>query len=649
MVTEYKNPFSKIRAEQMGDALWKYYVKPVKEYIGSQPLIFEGSRGTGKTMFFICNSWKEKYAKAKANNIPLKDFLSTEKHIGFYYKVDGRFVKSFCSKDVAEHVWVGIFNTYFNIQITKEIIDFIAILSAENIIDKDLLIPFFKRASQRLKREEVNNLLQLTEIIEGTLIDIELYSNDTSEKQPVGLNSGTIIKDCIEVLKKCSSLNETTFHVFVDEFEELLIDQQVILNTLLKQSNSDLVFDYGVISKGIYTYVTLSGQEIKPKDDFFIWSVDRYDYYEKKDYNTLLSEICKKRLEEELSRNGAVYDDKYLNIEFYLKSYGSNIEDELFAEKTEKIEQLKEKILSIIRKQAIAFQFGETIINEYYNELTNCSPSIMRMHLALLMRKSKGMNVKVICEHKKNQSTEYKDWKHNTLNAAVFLLCKEFGVQKKYHGFNVYSALSSGVIRSFLELAEYAFDYAFSNTKQPFSFKNPRELTMEEQTKAVYFISKKKLNEIDSYEPCGFKLKSFVIALGEIFYAIQTNPETTLGEVGQNHFETKEHELKKFNSEAAELLRYSVRFKILEEDDPTKTKSDDNIEITDYHLNHIYCPTFKISHLRKRKIPISHFDLAKLFCGSQSELREVVRKLSGYTIDETPNLFSGTNELSGKI
>ena len=82
----------------MGDSAWKYFVEPIKDYIREKPLIFEGSRGTGKTMFFKCNSWKEKYLRSKVKGVSLEDFIIREKHIGFYYKADGRFVKSLDKK-----------------------------------------------------------------------------------------------------------------------------------------------------------------------------------------------------------------------------------------------------------------------------------------------------------------------------------------------------------------------------------------------------------------------------------------------------------------------------------------------------------------------------------------------------------------------
>jgi hypothetical protein len=341
-----------------------------------------------------------------------------------------------------------------------------------------------------------------------------------------------------------------------------------------------------------------------------------------------------------LDKTGNTYNEDHLNISFYLKNFGKRYEDELFS-KSSNLLKVKERILLEIKRQSKIYNYTKNEIDDFYNELTNDSPIAMRMHLALLLRKNRNVvPAKRLVDHKNQNSEKYKDWVHNTETAVIYLLCNELKIDKKYHGFGVYSALSSGVIRSFLELAEYAFDYAFNNIENPFTFTNPREFTIDEQTNAVNFISRFKVKEIDSYEPVGYRLRDFTRALGIIFNAIQTNPNATLGEVEQNHFETKVNELKKHDSEAAALLKYAIRYKILEEDKPTKTKSDEILEFTDFHLNHIYCPAFKISHLRKRKIPISHYDLAKLFCGSHKELEEVVKKLSGITEDITPNLFS---------
>jgi len=652
MEIQYNNPFSKIRAEQMGRSIWKYFV-PVAYSIGSKPLIYESSRGTGKSMFFICNSWSEKFEESKSKGETVGQFLETNSHIGFYYKVDGRFVNSLNKKNVDDSVWIGIFNTYFNSVLTKEIISFLELLVEEKLISQDSFNNAAKHISLKIEKGDSSNLNDIKSNLDLVLIDIEKFSNNTERQKPIGLNSGTIIEELIKAAKTNKCLKDTTFHVLVDEFEVLNELQQIELNTLLKQSNSDIVYDYGVITKGIQTYKTGSGQEIRPKDDYTIYSPDNYGYSEKEEYKKLLIDICSKRLAEQLDKTGRIYDPKHLDISFYLRKYGKKYEYEenLFSQSPE-LSKIKDRLFNEITKHSLIFNYSEKEVCHFYNELTNSSIVALRIHIALLLRRKNNIvPAKDLVKHKKESTQKYRDWIHNMETAAVFLLCDELKVEKQYHGFGVYTALSSGVIRSFLELAEITFDNAFNNTQVPFKFENPRDFTIEEQTKAVYYVSNFKIKEIDSYEPYGYRLKDFTKALGKIYKSIQTNPDATLGEVEQNHFFTETNELKKNGLlDADTFLKYSIRFKILEEGDSTKTKSDKIIEFTDYHLNHIYCPAFRISHLRKRKISISYQDLAKLLCGSHKELEDVVKNLSAFTEDNTlPNLFSESYDISGEI
>jgi predicted MPP superfamily phosphohydrolase len=65
---------------------------------------------------------------------------------------------------------------------------------------------------------------------------------------------------------------------------------------------------------------------------------------------------------------------------------------------------------------------------------------------------------------------------------------------------------------------------------------------------------------------------------------------------------------------------------ILQPSLPTKTKSNDIVEVADFHMNHIYCPYFKISHRRKRKIKIEPSVLNKLILGNSEEVGKIIKK-----------------------
>ena len=80
---ETYNPFKDNRAEQMRD-LWKYYVPFPGLDSSGKPLVVEGGRGSGKTMFFRCNSWRQKVLEYNKNSVSLKQLIEKEEFIGFY-------------------------------------------------------------------------------------------------------------------------------------------------------------------------------------------------------------------------------------------------------------------------------------------------------------------------------------------------------------------------------------------------------------------------------------------------------------------------------------------------------------------------------------------------------------------------------------
>lgn len=641
------NPFSKVRTEQLGHSAWRYYVQnPYRVSIGSKPIIFEASRGTGKTMFFLCNSWREKFEESENANNDFSDFLLANKHIGFYYRVDETFVISLNKKSIDDDAWASIFNCYFNVIIVKEILDFIEVLFKREVLIRNHFDDVFKTIGKIIQPDQdCIDISSLRGLIEITLTQIEVFSNNTNAARPIGLNAGSLIIKLIKTLKSSQILKNTTFHVFVDEFEVLNERQQIEINTLLKRSNSDLVIDYGVITNGIITFQTSSNQHIQPKDDFTHLCTDNSKFYESKEYEELLIKVCEKRLTETINQELLKSNRECTNILFYLQSYDRNIEHNEFAI-SERLTYLHQRIRHEIDRQANFNIINKEKKDEVFTALTSGSIINQRIHLALLMRRGKNaINAYTLAQKYTSNDNEYKDWFHNMEVAAVFLLCHELKVEKKYHGFSVFLKLSSGVIRSFLELVEFAFDNAINNSETPFSFSMPRSLSCSEQTKAVYYVSKMKLGEIDSYGPKGIQIKSFITALGKIFFALQTNSNSTLGEVEFNHFTTNITDLKINNQDAFNVLRHAIRYKVLEQDEPTKTKSESNMELLDFHINHIYCPAFKISHNRKRKITIGVSDLTKLLIGRGGEVEDVIIKLSkvNTTDSNSIDLFSESN------
>jgi hypothetical protein len=620
MSKQIVNPFGKNRAEQMGEDSWRYYVSPEENLLSERPLIFEGSRGTGKTMFLLCNSWREKFSEYSFDNFKILKLFTKDNFIGIYYKVDGRFVgNNLSNKGIDDDKWISVFNTYFNIIVSKEIYEFL-----DKCIELDLIINgTLKQLNNRIaKKVDLDKAFILNEDIiekfEEILDDIEDFSNDPELPFPKLLNAGTLIKTIVEYLRKIEVFKEARFHILIDEYEELNEVQQIQINTLIKQSQYWLVFDVCVKTNGIYSYNTISGNEIiQEPHDYKLHKPELNDYDNSAKYLSFLINICKKRLEEFVNPHIGNYED-WVNIESYLRRYP---EEEILSS-YKASPKYQSEILDVLSELINRDETSNEIEKvELEKILFNDSPQIVRMHIALLRRKD--VNVKVLFDTIQNKPKVYEEWRRNTLYATHFLLCNELGLEFQYHGLKVFAQLSSGVIRYFIEICKSAFDNAIENG---FNFTKPRPFSITEQTNAAQFVSETKVAKIDGFVPGGKVLKRLILNLGKIYYLIQTNKQSTLGEPEINHFTTSLFELKTYYPDATKYLEYAVMHNILQPSLPTKTKSNDVVEVVDYHINHIYCPYFKISHRRKRKIIIDPTVVNKLILGNSEDINKIIRK-----------------------
>lgn len=89
-------------------------------------------------------------------------------------------------------------------------------------------------------------------------------------------------------------------------------------------------------------------------------------------------------------------------------------------------------------------------------------------------------------------SEKYNDWLHNRKNGVIYLLCKETKRDKMYFGFDVFSALSSNIVRYFLELCEQTFKIAFLN-----EYNWDSSISPEIQTEAASYVSEYKIVDIN--------------------------------------------------------------------------------------------------------------------------------------------------------
>ena len=609
------NPFKENRTEQMYE-LWRYYVPFPGVDSSGKPLVIEGGRGSGKTMFFQCNSWRQMLKENEKLSGDISSYVMGECTIGLYYRVDTTFVSSM--KGEVDIAWGDIFDTYFSICILKEILDMLKALEKKMTLAKDKTAEFVEKFSKRFFQDsKVTTIAEFYNETDFYLDYIENTINGIENRVDIRhVKASRFINDICDSCRKLIGNEEVLFKVFIDEYETLEEEQQRQINTLIKHSTLPVIFNIGLRPGGMKTIKTISPTEIiEAPHDFELVMLG----VEPGNYIGLLREICKKRIAL-AKEQGKIPVHASENIDYYLGNY--KFEDELENICAGKREApFKSELKEIIKTRGKEEGLSKCEINEYVEVLCSNAPVLnARLHYALLRKKTPYTPmIKELFSVYQNKEKRYNDWLHNRKHGLLYLLCKEYKKEKMYYGFDVYAALSSGIVRYFLELCEQAFKIAYLDG---YDWKEP--ISPEAQSEAAKNVSEYKMADIVGYQPYGRELRIFIQYLGKIFYKLHTDKDMTLGEPEPNHFSTKDLSLSK---KVEKIIISAIMWNVLQESGATKRKQSVlSPETADYSINKIYTPYFGISYRKQRKLIIRPDLLEELFSGEENRAKNAFMK-----------------------
>jgi len=631
---EQFNPFKDNRTEQMTHLL-KYYVPFSRLDAAAKPVVVEGGRGSGKTMLFQCNSWREILAQIKKSGKNAETIFSDYPFIGLYYRVDTTFVSSMRGES-CEH-WDALFETYLGICILQEVLDFIIEINDDMDIDESLINSFVGEFSALFdSSKRIETLRDFKKETERYLDSIEDTINGMSKSKIQDRRVQRLINRVCDAVGTMVD-KEVKFKIFIDEYETLQVYQQKIINTLIKHSKNNVVFNIGMRPNGMRTQETFSDSETEIIEYPHDYGKITLDTEKIENYPQIIKDICRKRIASG-KEQGKIPKTASENIEDYLGNYLA--EDELnMLETTTKSFPYLAKLEHIIREKAAEENLSKEDIETIVAELcTNAKIMNSRLHYALLIGNTKNTpKVKDLYSAYMTKSRQYAEWVHNRKQGIIFLLCKEAKRDKMYYGFNAYTELSSNIVRYFLELCEQAFHFAFMN-----GFTWKEHISPEIQTAAARYVSEYKINDIAGYEPSGEKLRIFIQYLGMIFYTIHTDENSTVGEPEPNQFCTKDLSLSKGTKE---LLSSAVMWNVLQAVEPTKKKQGSySSETVDFGINRIYVPYLGISYRRQRKIYLSTETLELLVSGDEKKAVRAFKQYFKYDIN-----FDDDGDREGQI
>ena len=626
--------FSKNKTEQLPDDLWGRYVLPLN--YNSFNLLDRtkathvlGGRGSGKTMYLKYHCYPTILSKKKE-----KILKKNLERIGIYWKPDSDFLKLIHSGYLGDK-WVGVFNTYVGLSLISELSKFINTLCSSNYESenaKNELINAYlpKEISSFLNLTQDTKLIDLEERCQYLRSELNDWLNYPIDKPPVVFAAKDKLLYIITYsLHKIACLNKTSFHIFIDEFENLKPEHQEIINSWMKHSADPLIFNVAY-KKHYKAHVNTSGtQKLTSVHDYEKIDLETQVYG---DYTVLAAEIVLSKIQKYYK---TITDDVYNTIKFNLsdidhldqrnspkykrdimKSIKKILPTYSFNALAESMLQDKAIMTKLRQNMSIALKESPFTSKDFIDKKL---PKASIVNGALLNRQTFKSDPHSLKELFGSNSPKYKEMVNSTFLGAVLYLYSSYQnvVCPYYGGFNRFLLMSKNNIRHLLELCHKSLlEYESEHTQLP----KMEHLTISVETQAIAARNVSK-NELESKVPdlsdFGDALKGLIERLGDIYKIPQL--QRSQSEPEKNHFSIIGQNIQTGNNKMVEKLLYEAKiWSILIEKRNTKRKGLKDKSYYEYHLHPIFSPYFEISPRQKRKFEFTYKEIETIFTNPQS-------------------------------
>lgn len=662
MKTIKDNPLSKNRAEELGYDLWESFViPPYYENLdilnAAKSRVIIGGRGCGKTMLlrYLCHQtvFSKNRKKISTNDI---------KHIGLYWRVDTQFASMMDKRNKDDQFWISCFEHFATLQLGLELIKSFKSIGESNF-------KFFSLSD--LNSIEINSPSSFNSNCPSLLTQIEAFlkkeqnyfqtwlNNINKLEQPVFLPISFLKELVKEITINVSIFNNSNFYIYVDEYENLLPNQQKLLNTWVKHNEIPLIFNLAMKKNSFQNKNTLGSELLSDIHDYR--TIDLESYYDKDEiFELFAAEIILQRLDRVYDLKQPLFNINNLRDpsklqdrkeEAYIKAIISTITKILPDVSSQKLSllilndvTLKKRLIKLI-SEALKIKKSSVDPSEFIDEKF---PEASIITFSLLYR-TNSKPEDILNEFKKlknsqdNKFTNETNWIHNNIIGCI-LLIYETGNKpcQFYAGFHTFCKLSKGNIRHLMELVHKSISR--SEDLDPNSMKKELYIDPNCQAEASKFAATAFLNEIRTFGRYGNKLHSFTLRLGAIFQ--HAHLRRTQSEPEQNHFAITRGQ-KELEDKDFEIINEAIKWSVLTEVQATKQKSKFNTDVIEYVLNPIYSPYFHISYRKKRRLEFTSDEFNVLLNGNIDDFSVLVRKyIKAWEInlsDSPPTLFSDLN------
>ena len=582
--------FGIYRAEWLSDALFKLFTKPTyyPELETARPCVLVGGRGTGKTTVLRCLSYEGRFALDGADDSRVADWP----YYGFYYKVNTNSVRAFQGDELTPRQWQKMFAHYLNLVLCGRLVEFLDWHSVHVADAAPLPEPISQEIAVALFCEPASTQEALLASIHKGVRRFEAWINNIDPDNLPNLSmQGTVLDDLCVAALALPQFREKRLFFIIDEFENLLDDQQEVVNTLVKHCGPGYTFKIGVRELGWRRRSTLHHNEqlVSPAD---YERIDIEQRLEGEQFVRFATEVCSLRA-------SSRFPDGF-DLDRMLPSMTADEEARLLG--------------------------ADARAREVRDELERLAPdaarlvddaSAIELSLVQYWARTKRVTLAEVVMERESKRQAWNDRLHNYRVPLLFTLRgSRPGIRKYYAGWRTFTLLAGNNIRYLLQLV----GQALLLQRQAGLPADGEAVSSALQTQAAINVGGKNVKELEGLGVHGAQLTRLVLSLGRLFEMLALQPEGRRPEI--TRFTLPEDEPL---GEVEGLLQAAVMHMALVR---TVSSQRTNLDLKsyDYAVHPIFAAFFGFSHRDMRKISLAPDIILQLMSDPKGAIRKVMRR-----------------------
>ncbi len=486
-----RNPFGVTKAVDLNDSqiqnLWVDVLSIGDELShfahpnSAMPSLVLGAKGSGKTHLMRYHSFELQMLRYGANPTA-KDIqagVANDGYIGIYALCGSINSSRFRGKGQSEEKWREIFAYYLELWLSHHLLQVVEKLQLGEEVESTLCVAIGQLFDRPLANQG-RTVRELGGQIAALQRDLDYRVNNAvmTGKLDVEIlvTRGRLIFGIPRLLAShCEFLKSALFVYAIDEFENLTIEQQQVINSLIRDKQIPATFRIGARLYGVKTYRTDGSEEENLKDsEYEVIALDRIFRAHKKNYATFAKSLISKRLSSSSSASAlsAVgesadwaglfesVDDRWDSDYFaaliknkeppHFKDFRKNLRGVAEAEADRLVEMMTVAGYPLLEKLNLLRFYKQA--NRKANRL-EIAERVMRECHAFIQGTEKADSYATALDHYKSD--------------LIAQICRENGGKQLYLGLDTFVLMSAGLPRALLTILRSVFDWSTFNGEDP--------------------------------------------------------------------------------------------------------------------------------------------------------------------------------------